>query len=302
MTTSFLLAVWAVVELMGAREDERLVIQHLFDWISVGRFVVGADLRLDVLSATMILVVTGIGLLIHVYAIGYMEGDPRYGRFFAYLNLFVFFMPCWSWRTTTSFPTAGEESACSYLLIGFWFEKTENAVAAKKAFAHTDRRHPHADRPRADRGEVRSARFPRRPRHAWGDDREVDGDGDLAAPFAGAIGKSAQVPLHVWLPDAMAGPTPVSALIHAATMVTAGVYLVAERAALRALRDRPDRRVDRRARHDAVRRDVRPRAGRHQPSSRTSTISQLGFMFMAAGMRFYTGRCSCSSPMRPTRR
>ena len=150
-----------------------------------GSFNVGVDLRLDVLSATMILVVTGIGLLIHVYAIGYMEGDPRYGRFFAYLNLFVFFMLLLVLADNYLLLYVGWEGVglCSYLLIGFWFEKTENASAAKKAFVTTRIGDTaDADRSRADRGEVRLARLRRGPRRAGGDDREGDGDGDLAAP------------------------------------------------------------------------------------------------------------------------
>ena len=113
--------------------------QHLFDWIRVGLVLGRRDLRLDPLSATMILVVTGIGTLIHVYAIGYMHGDPRYGRFFAYLNLFVFFMLMLVLGQNLLVLYLGWEGVglCSYLLIGFWFEKTENANAAKKAFVTT---------------------------------------------------------------------------------------------------------------------------------------------------------------------
>jgi NADH-quinone oxidoreductase subunit L len=293
VTSSFLLAVWAVVELMGAREHERLVIQHLFDWISVGRFSVGADLRLDVLSATMILVVTGIGLLIHVYAVGYMEGDARYGRFFAYLNLFVFFMLLLVLADNYLLLYVGWEGVglCSYLLIGFWFEKTENAVAAKKAFVTTRI----GDTLMLIGLALIVAKFGSLDFAAvLGAPGETIAKGTATAIslllFAGAIGKSAQVPLHVWLPDAMAGPTPVSALIHAATMVTAGVYLVVRSAPLFELSGVALTVVlivglitMLFAATCALAQDDIKRVLAY------STISQLGFMFMAAGMRFYTG-------------
>ena len=137
--SSFVVGV-AVVHDLGARpEGERLFLSHLFDWISVGAFHVGADLQLDALSATMILVVTGVGALITIYAIGYMRDDPRYGRFFAYMNLFVFFMLMLVMGANYLVLYLGWEGVglCSYLLIGFWFEKPENAEAAKKAFITT---------------------------------------------------------------------------------------------------------------------------------------------------------------------
>src|SRR6476619_2227283 len=122
--------------LVAKPADDRLFLQHLFDWISAGRFVVGMDLRLDTVSATMILVITGIGALIHVYAIGYMAGDPRYGRFFSYMNLFVFFMLMLVLGANYLVLYLGWEGVglCSYLLIGFWSDVPANAEAAKKAF------------------------------------------------------------------------------------------------------------------------------------------------------------------------
>ena len=139
VAASFAIAAWVVWDLMKLPSDQRLVIRHLFDWIRSGSFRVGVDLRLDVLSATMILVVTGVGLLIHVYAVGYMQEDPRIGRFFAYMNLFVFFMLMLVLAENVLLLYLGWEGVglCSYLLIGFWFEKTENANAAKKAFVTT---------------------------------------------------------------------------------------------------------------------------------------------------------------------
>ena len=290
---SFVFSLVLVVDLLGLPPDARVRITHFFDWISVGRFSVGADLRLDVLSAVMILVVTGIGLLIHVYAIGYMDGDPRYGRFFAYLNLFVFFMLLLVLADNYLLLYVGWEGVglCSYLLIGFWFEKTENASAAKKAFVTTRI----GDTAMLVGLALIVSKF-----------GSLDFGTVLGAPgetiakgtattialllFAGAIGKSAQVPLHVWLPDAMAGPTPVSALIHAATMVTAGVYLVVRSAPLFELSGVALTVVlivglvtALFAATCALAQDDIKRVLAY------STISQLGFMFMAAGMRFYTG-------------
>jgi NADH-quinone oxidoreductase subunit L len=290
---SFAVSALVVFALFERSEEHRLVTQHLYDWISVGRFTVGADLRLDVLSATMILVVTGVGLLIHVYAIGYMDGDPRYGRFFAYLNLFVFFMLLLVLADNYLLLYVGWEGVglCSYLLIGFWFEKTENASAAKKAFVTTRI----GDTLMLIGLALMVSEF-----------GTLDFDAVLGAPgdtiakatataislllFAGAIGKSAQVPLHVWLPDAMAGPTPVSALIHAATMVTAGVYLVVRSAPLFELSGVALTVVlivglvtALFAATCALAQDDIKRVLAY------STVSQLGFMFMAAGMRFYTG-------------
>ena len=241
----------------------------------------------------MILVVTGVGFLIHVYAIGYMEGDPRYGRFFAYLNLFVFFMLLLVLADNYGLLYVGWEGVglCSYLLIGFWFEHRENASAAKKAFITTRIGDTLMlvglalivkEFGTLDFGAVLGA------------PGQTIAEGTATAIslslFAGAIGKSAQLPLHVWLPDAMAGPTPVSALIHAATMVTAGVYLVVRSAPLFELSDVALTVVlvvglltMLFAGTCALAQDDIKRVLAY------STISQLGFMFMAAGMRFYTG-------------
>jgi NADH-quinone oxidoreductase subunit L len=290
---ALVLSVGDVRTLLRLPEEIRSFDHHIADWISVGRFSVGADLRLDALSATMILVITGVGLLIHIYAIGYMDGDPRYGRFFAYLNLFVFFMLLLVLADNYLLLYVGWEGVglCSYLLIGFWFEKTENASAAKKAFITTRI----GDTAMLIGLALIVSKF-----------GTLDFDAVLGAPgdtiakgtataialllFAGAIGKSAQVPLHVWLPDAMAGPTPVSALIHAATMVTAGVYLVVRSAPLFELSGVALTVVlviglitALFAATCALAQDDIKRVLAY------STISQLGFMFVAAGMRFYTG-------------
>src|SRR5439155_9966092 len=202
---------------------------QLYPWIVAGALKAGVSVQVDQLAAVMLLVVTGVGFLIHVYSIGYMHGDPGYARFFAYLNLFVFSM--------TMLVLAGNflvlyvfweaVGLCSYLLIGFWYTRKSAADAGKKAFIVN---------------RVGDFGFGLGVMWIWTalgtlDYAAVFKGAETLSPatatgialllFMGACGKSAQLPLHVWLPDAMEGPTPVSALIHAATMVTAGVYMVA---------------------------------------------------------------------------
>ncbi|HEX9774579.1 MAG TPA: NADH-quinone oxidoreductase subunit L [Actinomycetota bacterium] len=215
-------------QMLGA--TERTFVGTLYSWISAGSFQVAVDYRVDPLSILFCLVVTGVGALIHLYSVGYMKGDPREPRYFAYLNLFAFSMLVLVLANNFLLLYVGWElvGLCSYLLIGFWFEVRENASAAKKAFI-TNRVGDFsfsigiflifAQIGSLDFGTV----FASAP--------AVLSAGTATAIalllFGGATGKSAQIPLYVWLPDAMAGPTPVSALIHAATMVTAGVYMVA---------------------------------------------------------------------------
>jgi NADH-quinone oxidoreductase subunit L len=291
VAASFVVSLALVSQLVAKPAEDRLFLQHLFDWISVGRFVVGMDLRLDSVSATMILVITGIGALIHVYAIGYMAGDPRYGRFFCYMNLFVYFMLMLVLGANYLVLYLGWEGVglCSYLLIGFWSDVPANAEAAKKAFITTRI----GDTLMLIGLALIVFRF------GTLDFEVVFGTAgsvltkDAATAialllFAGAIGKSAQVPLHVWLPDAMAGPTPVSALIHAATMVTAGVYLVVRSHVLFELSGVALTVVLVVGVVTAV--FAATCAVAQQDIKRVlaySTISQLGFMFMAAGMRAY---------------
>jgi NADH-quinone oxidoreductase subunit L len=200
----------------------------LFTWIPAGEFQVSVGFFVDNLTACLLIVVTTIGLLVHVYSIGYMSHDPGYWRFFAYLNLFMFSMLLLVLASSFLVVFVAWElvGLCSYLLIGFWYRKRSAALAAKKAFI-------------VNRvGDVGFALGIMLIFTSLGtlDIREVlarigELDPTVIAVislliFAGAMGKSAQFPLHVWLPDAMEGPTPVSALIHAATMVNAGVYLV----------------------------------------------------------------------------
>jgi NADH-quinone oxidoreductase subunit L len=225
----FVLGLVTLFGLLSEVQEGRRATVRLFDWIVAGNFSVGADLLADQLSIVMVLVITGVGTLIHVYSIGYMHGDPRYSRYFAYLNLFAASMLLLVLADNVLLLYVGWEGVglCSYLLIGFWFERPAAANAAKKAFL-VNRIGDFAFMlgifllaatvGSLTVGEINEA--------AGAMSAGVATTAALLL-FAGATGKSAQIPLYVWLPDAMEGPTPVSALIHAATMVTAGVYMVA---------------------------------------------------------------------------
>lgn len=209
-------------------EPEHTYELSLFQWIPAGNFNVDIGILLDPLSMTMALFITGIASLIHLYSIGYMHGDSRFPRFFTYLNLFVFSMLVLVLGNNMVLTFLGWEGvgACSYFLIAFWFEKEENASAGKKAFI-TNRVGDWGFMIAIFMtffafGTVTYTEFlPMAPGLA-----QTTATFIALMLFVGAIGKSAQIPLFIWLPDAMAGPTPVSALIHAATMVTAGVYLL----------------------------------------------------------------------------
>src|SRR5713101_4840282 len=200
-------------------------------WIRSGNFTVDFSLYLDQLSLVMLLVVTGVGFLIHVYSVGYMWDDPGYYRFFSYLNLFMFFMLTLVLADNYLLMFIGWEGVglASYLLIGFWFTKDSAASAGKKAFIVNRIGDfgfiialfliiKHFGSLNFDSVFAKVSQFA--PEAGWGLLTAIA----LCLMF-GATGKSAQVPLYVWLPDAMEGPTPVSALIHAATMVTAGIYM-----------------------------------------------------------------------------
>jgi len=292
VAVAFAISLIVVGGLLDLAAPDRLYIRQLFEWIHVGTFSVGATLRLDPLSATMILVVTGIGSLIHLYAIGYMRDDPRYGRFFAYLNLFVFFMLMLVLGQNLLVLYLGWEGVglCSYLLIGFWFEKTENANAAKKAFV-TTRIGDTAMLIGLALIVVKFGTLDYTVIFGSAGSTLTKGAATAIALllFAGAIGKSAQVPLHVWLPDAMAGPTPVSALIHAATMVTAGVYLVLRMHVIFEISGVALVVV---ATVGVVTMLFAGICAFGQDDIKRvlaySTISQLGYMFIAAGLRAYS--------------
>jgi NADH-quinone oxidoreductase subunit L len=262
----------------------------LFPWIVAGDFFTAVSAHVDQLTGIMLLVVTGVGLLIHVYSAGYMHGDPGYARYFAYLNLFVFSM--------TMLVLAGNflvlyvfweaVGLCSYLLIGFWYTRKSAADAGKKAFI--------VNRVgdfgfglgvlwlwtalgTLEYGEVFKAAGTLSPAVATG---------IALLLFVGACGKSAQLPLHVWLPDAMEGPTPVSALIHAATMVTAGVYMVCRS---HVLFERSGVALEVVAWVGVLTAVFAATIGLVQTDIKRvlaySTVSQLGYMFAAAGLGAY---------------
>ena len=225
---SFLATVAVFASLLGKGHEERVFHQTLFEWLPVGGLTVNMGFLADPLSITMCLFVTGIATLIHLYAIGYMHGDERFTKFFVYLNLFVFSMLMLVLGDNLLVTFLGWEGvgACSYFLISFWHESEANASAGKKAFV-TNRI--------GDFGFIVAMLFTFQALGTLDYAGIVSAAPSLAtttataiavALFVGACGKSAQLPLFVWLPDAMAGPTPVSALIHAATMVTAGVYVM----------------------------------------------------------------------------
>ena len=213
--------------LMPGSEDSHGYVVDWFTWIPADNLVVNVGFVVDSLTACLLIVVTTIGLLVHVYSIGYMSHDPGYWRFFAYLNLFMFSMLLLvlAGNFLVVFVAWELVGLCSYLLIGFWYRKRSAALAAKKAFI--------VNRV-GDVGFILGIMLIFVSLGTLDIREVIERIGELDATtitliallvFAGAMGKSAQFPLHVWLPDAMEGPTPVSALIHAATMVTAGVYL-----------------------------------------------------------------------------
>ncbi len=225
---SFLMASVTFLNFLYGDVADRREVVTLFSWVPVGDFSVDAALLVDPLSVTMALFITGVGSLIHIYAIGYMHGDSDFSRFFIYLNLFAFSMLVLVLGDNLLMTFLGWEGVgvCSYLLISFWFSDEANATAGKKAFITN----------RVGDWGFMLAMFVAF--SAIGSIRYLDLFGHASSLstttataitlllFLGAAGKSAQLPLYIWLPDAMAGPTPVSALIHAATMVTAGVYLL----------------------------------------------------------------------------
>ncbi|HLV95138.1 MAG TPA: NADH-quinone oxidoreductase subunit L, partial [Candidatus Acidoferrales bacterium] len=235
VSLSFLCVLELIREFVHLGASQVPYFEKYFNWISAGRFSVDFALQVDQLTIVMLIVVTFVSMLVHIYSAGYMAHEGGYARFFSYLNLFVFFMLTLVLSANLILMFVGWEGVglCSYLLISFWFLKDSAADAGKKAFITTRI---------GDFGftvgilltfwTFHSIDFGTMFQQTSGMPVEsAAGIGTLTAIclllFAGAIGKSAQIPLYVWLPDAMEGPTPVSALIHAATMVTAGVYLSA---------------------------------------------------------------------------
>ena len=266
----------------------------LFDWISAGSLKIPVSFLVDPLSSIMLLIITGIGFLIHVYSIGYMHDDEGFGKFFSYLNLFIFFMLLLVLGSNYIVMFIGWEGVglCSYLLIGFWFTNSSYATAAKKAFVMNRI---------GDLGFLiavflifttfGSVEFSKIFPLAG---NMVPGNSTIALIalllFVGACGKSAQIPLFTWLPDAMAGPTPVSALIHAATMVTAGIYMIARSNVLFDLAPVVQHLIAIIGLATAV-------MGALVALTQTdikkvlaySTVSQLGYMFLGLGVGAYNG-------------
>jgi NADH-quinone oxidoreductase subunit L len=298
---SFILALVAFRQLLGLAPEQRFLLDTMSRWIHIGHLNVDLAFWVDPLSSVMILVVTGIGGLIHVYSVGYMHDEPSFWRFFAYLNLFMAAMLTLVLGDNLLVLFVGWEGVglCSYALIGFWYNEWANASAGSKAFIVNRI---------GDFGFVVGmfALF-------WGLDRTGQGTlvvreiahrvhllqgqtfWGMALPtfitlmlFIGATGKSAQIPLYVWLPDAMAGPTPVSALIHAATMVTAGVYMIGRLNFLFSLAPGTLALI---ATIGTATAFFAATIGLAQNDIKKvlaySTVSQLGYMFMAMGVGAY---------------
>ena len=274
--------------------DGNVLSEHLYTWIKSGNFEAGINFQVDQLSGLFLLIITGIGFLIHVYSLGYMKGEPGYYRFFAYLNLFVFFMLILVLGDGFLLMFVGWEGVglCSYLLIGYYFEKDSAGAAAKKAFLFN----------RIGDFGVLSAVLLIFLNFGSIDFNTVNSEaaarlehGGILVTiitlllFLGATGKSAQIPLFVWLPDAMEGPTPVSALIHAATMVTAGLYMVARLSHLFVLAPLTMNII---AAIGALTALLAASIAITQTDIKRvlaySTVSQLGYMFLAMGVGAFT--------------
>ncbi len=288
---SFAALVPYVLQSLKSAEGIPPVVQHVYTWMAAGTYSVDVAFRLDALSALMLSFVTFVGTLIHVYSVGYMQKDEGYGRYFSFLNLFMFAMLMLVLADNLPLLFVGWEGVglCSYLLIGYSYDKDFAAAAGKKAFI--------ANRV-GDFGMVLGI-FGVFALFGTADFSFVDlarrqvlaGNAPLGVYavcvllFLGACGKSAQIPLYVWLPDAMAGPTPVSALIHAATMVTAGVYLVARCSALFVLAPDALTLVAWIGAGTAI---FAATIGLAQNDIKKvlaySTVSQLGYMFLACGV------------------
>jgi len=287
---SFLTACYALAQLLGAGEGAALH-DRVYPWIAAGSLHLDIAFNFDPLSAVMTLVVTGVGFLIHVYSTGYMAKDEDYARYFTYLNLFTFAMLLLVLADNMVLLFVGWEGVglCSYLLIGFWYQDNNNANAGKKAFIVNRI---------GDAGFLLGLflLFWHLGAGTHGlTFREIAAHAGEISPgvvtaicvllFVGATGKSAQIPLYVWLPDAMAGPTPVSALIHAATMVTAGVYMIARLNFLYILSPTAMAVV---ATVGALTAFFAATIGLVQNDIKKvlaySTVSQLGYMFLALGV------------------
>ncbi len=290
---SFLFSVVLFFQLAGLDGERRVIEQSLYPWITVGLFHIDMAFRMDSLSTLFCLVITGVGTLIHIYSIGYMSHDRTPGKFFCYLNLFCFSMLMLVLGASLPILFLGWEGVglCSYLLIGYWYQDVEKAKAGKKAFI--------VNRV-GDLGFLLGMFF------IFSSFGTLDFEALRSAVehsqvsggvitliclllFVGCMGKSAQIPLYVWLPDAMAGPTPVSALIHAATMVTSGIYMVSRLnfiynlspIAMTVMAWVGGLTAFFAATVALVQKDIKKVLA-------YSTISQLGYMFLACGVGAYT--------------
>jgi len=291
MLLAFVASVVMFVALRDLPADARLNVHTLYTWLPAGALKVDVGVQTDPLSVTWILLVTGVGTLIHFYSIGYMKGDPLFSRFFAYLNLFAASMLILVLADNYLLTFLGWEGVglCSYLLISFWYQRNSAAVAGKKAFV-TNRV--------GDVGFLLAmfliiATYGTLSYTAINPAvREISSGTATAIALllmVGAIGKSAQIPLHVWLTDAMEGPTPVSALIHAATMVTAGVFLLCRSYAFLELSGDASTVV---MWVGAITALLAGTVALTQPDIKRvlaySTISQLGYMFLGVGLHAYS--------------
>jgi NADH-quinone oxidoreductase subunit L len=291
IAASFVVSIGIFLHENSTRE---IVTVPVFEWISSGSFHANFSFLIDPLSSIFLMIITGVGLLIHIYSTGYMKEDDGFRRFFSYLNLFIFFMLLLVLGDNYLIMFVGWEGVglCSYLLIGFWFKNTSYNNAAKKAFIMNRI---------GDLGFLLgillifktfgsitfSTVFHQAP--GFGVDNPVIIAITLLL-FIGAIGKSAQIPLYTWLPDAMAGPTPVSALIHAATMVTAGIYMIARSNVLYSLAPVSMEVVAGIGLFTAL---FAATIGMFQNDIKKvlaySTVSQLGYMFLGLGVGAYSG-------------
>ncbi len=292
LATAFGLALAMFATMRGLPTFDAPFVRTYAQWMPVSTLRVDWGLQLDQLSILMVLVITGVGTLIHVFSVGYMKSDAGYARYFAYLNLFVAFMLVLVLGSSYPVLFVGWEGVglCSYLLIGFWFTDQANVEAGKKAFIVN----------RIGDFGFLAAMF-----LIWTTVQKLDFVGAHAALatmsgapvvlaialllFVGCVGKSAQLPLYIWLPDAMAGPTPVSALIHAATMVTAGVYLVVRAAPIFSGAPEASLVVTSVGALTALfAATIALRQWDIKKVLAYSTVSQLGYMFMAVGSGAYT--------------
>lgn len=286
---SFILSVLIFVELSGPAEKSHIV--NLFSWINSGNLKIPFEFLVDPLSSLFLLIITGIGFLIHIYSIGYMSHDEGFARFFTYLNLFVFFMLLLVLGNNYLIMFVGWEGVglCSYLLIGFWFKNNAYNNAARKAFVMNRI---------GDLGFLLGIIlvFITFGSISYNEVFLKAGTASTGVIttialllFVGAMGKSAQIPLYTWLPDAMAGPTPVSALIHAATMVTAGIYMIVRSNVFYSISEVASETV---AIVGVVTALFAATIGLFQNDIKKilaySTVSQLGLMFLALGVGAYS--------------